>query len=61
MSQQSGVKPAGSKVCFEVPKHPNLQDSWGCCVCKTLNGTQRPACKECGHKRCDRNPANRPS
>lgn len=57
----SGVKPVGSKRCFEVPTHPNLQDSWGCCMCRALNGTHRTECKSCGHTRCDLNAAHRPS
>lgn len=33
--------------------HPNIQPGWGCCKCRTYNGDQRPACKQCTHPRCD--------
>jgi hypothetical protein len=58
---QSGIKPVGPKQCFALPHHPNLQDSWGCCMCRTANGTHRTECKNCDHKRCDLNPNHQPS
>jgi len=42
-----------SKQCQSI-EHPNLMSGgWGCCMCKTYNGTQRTECKFCNHKRCD--------
>jgi len=32
--------------------HPNLMPGWGCCQCKTYNGEQRLACKQCRHPYC---------
>lgn len=48
------------KRCTKI-KHPNLQDGWGCCVCRVYNGDQRVKCKECGHGRCDVNANNKVS
>lgn len=46
------------KRCAMLPYHPNIMPGWGCCTCRVFNGDQRQECKECGHKRCDKNPDN---
>lgn len=43
----------------EAIEHPNLMPGWGCCICKTYNGEQRPTCKICNHNRCDKSEANK--
>lgn len=30
-----------------------LDEGWTCCRCGTYNGLHRPACRDCGHDRCD--------
>lgn len=39
-------------VCKAIENIPNLQNGWGCHLCHSFNGDQRPACKSCGHVRC---------
>ena len=39
-------------ACIKI-QHPNIQNGWGCCECRTYNGDQRSACKQCRHIRCD--------
>ncbi len=56
MSNNQEKKPRCSEI-----SHPNLMPGWGCCNCRVFNGNQRSECKNCGHKRCDKNPANQPS
>jgi hypothetical protein len=51
-------KPAKMDQCVALD-HPNLMPGWGCCQCRVYNGNQRNECKQCGHKRCDTNPANK--
>ena len=38
--------------CPQIPESQYLAAGWGCCACRTYNGTQRPECKFCGHKNC---------
>jgi thioredoxin reductase (NADPH) len=38
--------------CMIFQETPALALGWGCCMCRTYNGDQRPACKQCGHARC---------
>jgi hypothetical protein len=39
--------------CFPIDDSHYLEKGWGCHVCATYNGLQRPACRNCGHLRCD--------
>lgn len=48
------------KQCVSI-EHPNVAKGWGCCICRTYNGDQRPQCKICKHSRCDTKLENKPS
>lgn len=40
------------KTCMEF-EALHVAPGWGCCACRTYNGSSRNECKHCGHARCD--------
>ena len=43
----------GRTMTCEAVALAHVVPGWSCCACRTYNGNQRPACKRCGHERCD--------
>jgi hypothetical protein len=50
---QHTFKDVGVPPCARVAETPFNDEEWGCHVCGAINGIHRPACRLCGHERCD--------
>jgi len=46
-------EPAALERCFPIEGTRHAEPGWGCHLCATYNGLQRPTCRHCGHPRCD--------
>ena len=44
---------AADDRCLRIEPSPISDEGWSCCHCTTYNGIHRPACRQCGHGRCD--------
>ena len=45
-------------VCERIEASAHLEEGWVCCGCSVYNVGSRPACRNCGHVRCDIVPPN---
>lgn len=52
-SRSGSFKDVGVPPCARVAESPFNDEEWGCHVCGLINGLHRPACRRCGHERCD--------
>jgi hypothetical protein len=44
---------AADDRCMRMAAGLELDEGWVCCHCDIHNGLHRPACRRCGHGRCD--------
>lgn len=48
-------EPTASRLqrCVRIEATQHFDEGWYCHVCMSSNGLHRPACRQCGHERCD--------